>query len=56
MGDKKGRPKERVKDEQPAGTQKKGGAKELVPFMVGSYFTRIPSIVTYMQIMRSNSL
>jgi len=29
--------------------------KELVPLMVGSYFTHSPSNVTSMQIMRSNS-
>jgi hypothetical protein len=39
MGDKKGRPKKGQKTNNPK-EPKKGG--ELVPFMVGSYFTHRP--------------
>jgi len=44
--------KERPKDTQRTGTKE---GKELVPLVVGSYFTHNPFNVAYMQIMRSNS-
>jgi hypothetical protein len=47
----KGRPK-RPKDAQPTRTKER---RELIPLMVGSYFTHNLSNVTHMQIMTSNS-
>jgi len=47
-----GKNKERPKDAQPIGTKKR---KELVFFVVGSYFTHDPSNVVDMQIMGSNN-
>jgi hypothetical protein len=46
-----GTAKERLKDAQPTKTKE---GRELVPFMVGSYFTHNPSNVANMQIVRSN--
>jgi hypothetical protein len=48
----KGKAKERSKDVLLARTNE---GKELIFFMVGSYFTHIPSNVAYMQIVKSNS-
>jgi len=43
----KGRPKKGQKDTQPLGTKE---WRDLVPLMVGSYFTHSPFTVTYMHI------
>jgi hypothetical protein len=42
--------KERPKDTQPARTKEK---KELIPLLVKKYFAHNPSIVTWMQIVKS---
>jgi len=44
--------KERPKGTEPTGTKKN---RELVPLVVGSYFTHILTNVVYMQIVRSNN-
>jgi hypothetical protein len=48
----KGKAKERPKDAEPIGTKE---GRELVPLMVGSYFTHNPYNVTCMQIVRFNN-
>jgi hypothetical protein len=48
----KGRPKKGQKDVKPKGTKE---GRELVPFMVESYFTHSPSNVICMQIVKFNS-
>jgi hypothetical protein len=48
----KGKAKEKPKDTQPARTKE---GRELVPFVVGSYFTHNLFNIVYMQIMKSNN-
>jgi hypothetical protein len=52
QGKQKGKAKERPKDDQLAKTKQR---KELIHFVVGSYFTHGPYNVTCMQIVKFNS-
>ncbi len=55
-GETKREGQKKVKRRTTCGNRKKGKkGRELVPLMVGNYLTHDPSIVTCMQIMRSNS-